>query len=103
MMKARPLFAGVTRRNSTSASNPPAEAPIPTTQGEDIRLPLGGGARRTAARRAVGFDFLPRLTTIVHARLPKARVYVTRPCKDPFDPAFRFYRPLPIHRTSLQT
>src|SRR6266481_7158967 len=89
MMKARPLFAGVTRRNSTSASNPPAEAPIPTTHGEGTRLPGGEGTCCSAARRA-GFDFLPRLTAIARAQLPKARVYVTRPCKDSFDLAFAF-------------
>src|ERR1700690_1485811 len=37
MMNARPLFDGMTRRNSTRASNPPADAPIPTTQGSESR------------------------------------------------------------------
>src|SRR5467141_3793104 len=65
MMKARPLFVGVTRRNSTSASNPPAEAPIPTTQSGGCRLTLGGSARCTAARRAAGLDPLVRVTPML--------------------------------------
>src|SRR6266446_2872981 len=71
MMKARPLFAGMICRNSTSASNPPAEAPIPTTQGDDSRLALSSRAR-CAAVRGAGFDALRRLTPIWLVQSPQS-------------------------------
>jgi len=89
MMKARPLLAGMTCRNSKSASNPPAEAPIPTTQGDDSRLLLElTGSRCTAARRGAGLNTRPRLNTHVLVQSPKVRVYVTWSKLGLFTPRF---------------
>ncbi len=56
MMNAIPLVAGMASRNSTSASKPPAEAPIPTTQKAGIRRGTVRLDRRVAARRGTVFN-----------------------------------------------
>src|ERR1700722_65847 len=73
MMNARPLFAGMTCRNSTRASNPPADAPIPTTQGSESRTTV---RRRLDLAAFVG---LARVEAMVLAQQYKARVYGNAP------------------------
>src|SRR5439155_11304910 len=60
MTKAMPLFFGTRDRKSSKASNPPAEAPMPTTGNETFTRETGVSGGATLAgffRRRAGEDF----------------------------------------------
>jgi hypothetical protein len=62
MTKAMPLFAGTRDRNCSKASNPPAEAPMPTMGNPAVAGLAGGtevseGATLAGLRRRISKDF----------------------------------------------
>jgi hypothetical protein len=70
MMNAMPLSGGNARSNSTIASNPPAEAPMPTTHAGEFCALSGRLSRGAVARRGIFFNAVARFAGIFFDKQP---------------------------------